>query len=146
MFLFSCFFRFDVSHTPVIGRKRLLHLRETAPATFLQFRSEICGAELICIVAHLCLDYSDISETVHQSFLKLCVDFIGYVCLLHYSSACNNESRIENINKAFKSDYNFVNPFVYQFSDIGITEVFENLSAVDGSAENFAYGFNKSGC
>ena len=31
MFLFSRFFRFDVSHTPVIGRKRLLHLRETAP-------------------------------------------------------------------------------------------------------------------
>ena len=34
MFLFSRFFRFGVSHTPGIGRKRLLHLIATTPFGF----------------------------------------------------------------------------------------------------------------
>ena len=33
MFLFSRFFRFGVSHTPGVGRKRLLHLIETTHFT-----------------------------------------------------------------------------------------------------------------
>ena len=40
MFLFSRFFRFGVSHTPGIGRKRLLHLIATTPFLFIKDKSE----------------------------------------------------------------------------------------------------------
>ena len=41
MFLFSRFFRFGVSHTPGIGRKRLLHLIATTPFFNLAFLLEL---------------------------------------------------------------------------------------------------------
>ena len=43
MFLFSRFFRFGVSHTPCIGRKRLLHLRETSLKSEEQKKQKIKG-------------------------------------------------------------------------------------------------------
>ena len=43
MFLFSRFFRFDVSHTPVIGRKRLFHLIETVLDICLFSDNGTCG-------------------------------------------------------------------------------------------------------